>query len=71
MIVNNNETPGASRLNLDQTGSSSRTGQTGASQPAAGVASSGATPFRSLVHPTWSSRRSMLDPTRAQPVSNS
>jgi flagellar biosynthesis anti-sigma factor FlgM len=42
MIVNNNETPGASRLNLDQTGSSSRTAQTGASQPAAGVVSPGA-----------------------------
>ncbi|ERR1700734_3793262 len=34
MIVNNNEAPGASRLNLDQTGASSRTTDAAASQTA-------------------------------------
>jgi flagellar biosynthesis anti-sigma factor FlgM len=42
MIVNNNEPPGASRLNLDQAASSSRTAETAGSQAGAGAVNPGA-----------------------------
>jgi anti-sigma28 factor (negative regulator of flagellin synthesis) len=44
MIINNNDTPGASRLNLDQTSqtnASSRTKEAGASQSSTGPAAPG------------------------------
>ena len=71
MIVNNNETPGASRLNLDQTGSSSRTGKPVRPNPPQESAVPEQIPFRSLVHPISSSRLLALDRMRALPASNS
>jgi flagellar biosynthesis anti-sigma factor FlgM len=41
MIINNNETSGASRLNLDQTSGSSRAAEAGASQSSAGNTGAG------------------------------